>query len=1383
MNKQTLPSMNNASNIPSFAFSFISPLYNLLSTIKLYYHYYSAYHSQLTTLIQQIEKLLLTLESPSPPLTLTTIENSLYELFYLSLTMITNSTFYDLFLKTFQKFISIISSKASNLYMITYSHFLIQILTSLLTKQISYIGIESDITSTMNHIKTISMLLHLFTLHNIELKEISISEIFKLFFEKNDELFHYAKTCTYIDQFATLIKNTFKAVLNGNIKQDNIITETKNILTYIMNMIIDISKTKESPQYNNIDYNEDSFLADKLLICVKLLRIFFKNETNVDTNNIKLLSYNEIIILTKCFVELSYWDNPKIVDATCKLFYLLWKHVFTNEIEIRREIEVMLMFIYLRRFKEYYEFISKVNENEYDLNPIETDIKIFVIELLARHFNKLISFNHSLIALYIVNDLTKIRFNIINELLLSIQAYFSINNNKLIYIKQTFLYTFQILFNKIQVALTSDKQNINNIHRIYDTIDDLSDKWLQIIRLINEGQFKSLYNYLSNEFNFNIPYTKPSKKEVITQQQLNIYTPIAKYIAILIRFSNEIDIDMLYETMGNNHAFSKCVLDEFCNGFNFKGSDFLNAYELFVSSFKIKGEQYYIYNFICNFSKKYFNDNKHLSKENGFHFKTEEEVIAFAYSTMMLNTDLHNPNVTNHMTCEAFIKNNLSNNLYQDLPEEYIVTIYNRIQQKPLKAANQRKYNFNKDNMLYDHLLSLHTFKETFCNTINNNITPFEDITSLLEQFPYDKKSFPLINIHNNLLINEHKNNYLICAYQLLFDDLFCNILSLPQDYFLMSNKDISSILNSICDISLICNKKDIIGKLISTLSSIISNSKQMVPYDLFFQITMKYNKDFHLFLDIYYKAILDVLYIKINKNQDTLRMEYMKLINDIIYKTYYAISMQFKRQNEKYSLFNLFFTSYKVDNDFTYEKYKAIVYNKLQLDVDVNTNSAIANNDTNNQHNEIINLTQIFNEIKKEQEQFMFFISVAINKLNTHNQKEFYLSLLFLKEILKDLNHKDFLTIWQNLNIVFRSKMDFNSINKFTNDDNNNHLLFDILYINFIMHEIITQYFISIENEDYYHILESYLTINTSEVLFIILENNNSLILKSIEQNKKIADYNFNALLKLIYKSMKLSPILKQGIINSNNITSFTNYIKAFDFLINILHSYNNYVSLSNDSIMLLEGIITEIYDPNIITVLIMNNFNFIQVFNFVETLILKLIEVLPGVNDVKYNLYIYLMQFCFKCALNINEQVQVKFIGNVIKMFKIKIPYERYEDILTILINWNEPFLMLRKMYNGCWKDVIEIFYCLLSNNDDIKSHLDYIEKVGVLFVKKYIYGYIEEKKRGFMEEVSECEKNIIKVFTYIKHNLISGKKEGVEWFEKLENEMKEIFGDLIK
>ena len=131
----------------------------------------------------------------------------------------------------------------------------------------------------------------------------------------------------------------------------------------------------------------------------------------------------------------------------------------------------------------------------------------------------------------------------------------------------------------------------------------------------------------------------------------------------------------------------------------------------------------------------------------------------------------------------------------------------------------------------------------------------------------------------------------------------------------------------------------------------------------------------------------------------------------------------------------------------------------------------------------------------------------------------------------------------------------------------------------------------------------------------------------------------------------------------------------------------------------------------------------------------------------------------------------------------FEIKIPYEKYEDILTILINWNEPFLMLRKMYNGCWKDVIEIFYCLLSNNDDIKSYLDYIEKIGVLFAKKYIYGYIEEKKRGFMEEVSECEKNIIKVFAYIKHNLISGKKEGVEWFEKLENEMKEIFGDLIK
>ena len=1370
---------NNSSSLIFFANSFEPYLCNLLSTIKLDFQYYSAYHNQLTALIQTIEELLLLLNSPIQSLPqpnngiTSQNETKLYELFYLSLTITTNSTFYNLFLRTFQKFIKQITTKAPSSYVETYSHFLIEILDSLLKKQITFIGVPSDSLATLNHIKTISMLIDLFSTHNIQLNNISISEIFKLYFEKNDYLFSSTKTSTHLHTFSKLIRKAFKSLVNGNIKNKDIFDEKKKILHYLMNMIISISKKKETSVQQNIDHEEDSFLADTLIICIKLLKKYFKNENN--KQDLEKLPYVEKLKLTKCFVELSFWDNPKIVDATCELFYLVWKVVCSVKgFEMRKEIEVVIQFIYLRRFKDYYEYINKYNEFDYN-NTVENDIKLFVVETLARHFNKVINYKHSFIALYILNDLTKIRFNIVNELLLSIQKYFSIKNDKVIYIQQTFLCTLHILFNKIQSIIKIKNTNEQQNKHLYGNIDGISDKWVKIIEKINEAKYKSLYNHLLNEFNFGIPYAKPQKDEKITQLQLSKYHYVSKSIALLIRCSSDVDIDKIYETIGDNHALSKCILEEFSQTFNFEGYDFIKAYELYVSSFKITGEQFHIYNFICNFSKKYFNDNKHLPKEKGFHFTTEEEVIAFAYSTMMLNTDLHNPNVTNHMTCEEFLKNNLSYNLYKDLPEEYVINIYNRIQASPLKAANQRKYNFSKEEELYKNLKCLQKYK----TDIVTDYVGYPDILSLLQQFPFNKSTFPLINIHDNLYIPDDNNVDYSClsyAYQLLFEDLFCNVLALPQQYFASSNQYVFSLINTICDISIESNKKDIIGKIITTLSSITQNSKYGKPYMLFFHIAMKYKIDFHLFLDIYYQTILDVLSIKLNENKNPLRIEYMKFIDDIIYKTFFAINTTLKKQNENYSFMSYFFGSSTVENEFTYDKYKLMIYNKLDITIEQ------PSQENENSDNESIDLENVFNTIKNEQEQFMFFVSLATTKLiEFQNKKEFYLSFIFLKEILKGISQKDFLKIWQNLNGVFKARMEFKTTNK------ENEYLFDLLYTNFFMHQILSQYFVSIENEDYYILLENYLTVDSSEILFIILENNNNLILKAISQNKAINDNNFDILIKLIHKLIILSPILKQGI-DSSNLTPLTNFIKTFDFLTNIIQCYHNYSSLSLESIHLFQEIITAIYDPNIVNLLITNNFNFMQIFTFVETLTDKLISVMPNVNDNKYKLYIYIAQFCFKCSLNINEQVQMKFIGNITKMFnkeRIVIPFVKYAEILNILSNWHEPFVNLRKLYSGCWKDVFEIFYCLLSNNDGMKTHFEEMEKWWILFIRKYTVSYVDQKKcQGFIENIDECEKNLIKVYEYVRDVIIGNEiKDKPQWWESTKNTIRLYFSNLMK
>jgi brefeldin A-resistance guanine nucleotide exchange factor 1 len=82
------------------------------------------------------------------------------------------------------------------------------------------------------------------------------------------------------------------------------------------------------------------------------------------------------------------------------------------------------------------------------------------------------------------------------------------------------------------------------------------------------------------------------------------------------------------------------------------------------------------------FSKKLFND---LGYGNPFLSDTAAFILAF--STIMLQTDLHNPNVsTKKMSREDFIKNNRGINENQNLPVEYLEKLYDEIKHKKIEV-------------------------------------------------------------------------------------------------------------------------------------------------------------------------------------------------------------------------------------------------------------------------------------------------------------------------------------------------------------------------------------------------------------------------------------------------------------------------------------------------------------------------------------------------------------------------------------------------------------------------------------------------------------------------------------------------------------------------
>ena len=128
-----------------------------------------------------------------------------------------------------------------------------------------------------------------------------------------------------------------------------------------------------------------------------------------------------------------------------------------------------------------------------------------------------------------------------------------------------------------------------------------------------------------------------------------------------------------------------------------------------------------------------------------------------------------------------------------------------------------------------------------------------------------------------------------------------------------------------------------------------------------------------------------------------------------------------------------------------------------------------------------------------------------------SENESDIYISIIFLNEILKQIPEKQFGKIWPNIFNIFKSKMIFKSVN----EEN----IFEILFINFFLTQIIKDYFNNVLNEDYNQILDTYEDIGSVELLLIILDINDSFIKSSIKFKKNLSSQNIDNLIFLKYK------------------------------------------------------------------------------------------------------------------------------------------------------------------------------------------------------------------------------------------------------------------------
>ena len=501
---------------------------------------------------------------------------------------------------------------------------------------------------------------------------------------------------------------------------------------------------------------------------------------------------------------------------------------------------------------------------------------------------------------FINYDLCKIRYNLFSQLLNQIKNYFLLTHPKYNMLKRFLTITYLHIFNYLTASIDSIKstkqtENVIVNKEFLKSYQFKCEIWEDFIKAVNGGSYKNFIKKINEIFSLQI---NPKGKEI--QEELR---PYAKVFAVVLRNSIYVENDKFYEVFGQKDAFSKMILEEYMNLFNFHGLDILKAYRIFISTFKLGGESDVIYNLILGFSVKYYNDNL-----NGL-FKNVDDVSTFSYSILMLNTDLHNPLVKEHMSLESFIKNIQNTSI--DLPIEYQKNIYKNIQNDPLRIPNQRLFDFSKYDEMYYIINDKKAFADSQLSQVLKTDVSEKDYLPVnllvLETNNIDKLYFPYIDCSEEFYFNikndKFQDNYMIDCLYLFWEEFFYNFMSIPYKFFEQNDDNVFKIVKQFCSISKSFKDKENIDKLILSLNQVlisdnIKKTNILQLYNIFFTISIEYSKNFQSYLEIYFNSIINILKHKVFYDVQDLNYNYHKTIDEIITKTF--LIMCEKNKNKK---------------------------------------------------------------------------------------------------------------------------------------------------------------------------------------------------------------------------------------------------------------------------------------------------------------------------------------------------------------------------------------------------------------------------------------------------------------------------------------------------
>ncbi|KZO91151.1 hypothetical protein CALVIDRAFT_542103 [Calocera viscosa TUFC12733] len=154
-------------------------------------------------------------------------------------------------------------------------------------------------------------------------------------------------------------------------------------------------------------------------------------------------------------------------------------------------------------------------------------------------------------------------------------------------------------------------------------------------------------------------------------------------VAAFLLHTDGLSKTMIGEFLGEGDDENVATMHAFVDMLDFTHLPFVDALRLFLQSFRLPGEAQKIDRFMLKFAERYIAGNTNTP------FANADTAYVLSYSTIMLNTDAHNPQVKVRMTRADFIRNNRGINDGSDLPEDYLSSIYDEIISNEIRMKDE----------------------------------------------------------------------------------------------------------------------------------------------------------------------------------------------------------------------------------------------------------------------------------------------------------------------------------------------------------------------------------------------------------------------------------------------------------------------------------------------------------------------------------------------------------------------------------------------------------------------------------------------------------------------------------------------------------------------